>query len=230
MTTRSLSYTNSVEGAPPGLPSEAEILGRAGNENFVVSSLVLPGRVRRDLMAFYGFARLVDQLGDAYAGDRRAALEWLEAETTEALSDPAGRHPLVAAAAEAVGRLGMDPAPLHDLIAANRRDQDVTSYATYSDLLGYCALSANPVGRLVLGAFEALDPERAALSDAICTGLQLAEHWQDVREDAAAGGCICPRRTSRASGSTRRCWPARGRPTGRCGPSWPSRWLGPGAS
>ena len=192
VTTRSLSYTNSAEGAPPGLPSEAEILGRAGNENFVVSSLALPGRVRRDLMAFYGFARLVDQLGDAYAGDRRAALDWLEAETTAARSDPTGRHRLVAAATEAVGRLGMDPAPLHDLIAANRQDQDVTSYATYAELLDYCALSANPVGRMVLGAFGALDPERAALSDAICTGLQLAEHWQDVREDALAGRVYLP--------------------------------------
>ena len=193
MTTRSLSYTNSDAGAPPGLPTEAEILGRAGSENFVVSSLVLPRRARADLMAFYGYARLVDQIGDSYQGDRRAALDWLAAETDAALDDPAGRHPLVAAAAAAVRRLGMDPAPLHDLIAANRMDQDVTTYATFSDLVGYCSLSADPVGRLVLGAFGALDPERASLSDAICTGLQLAEHWQDVREDAAAGRVYLPR-------------------------------------
>ena len=199
MTTRSLSYTNSDTGAPPGLPSEAEILGRAGSENFVVSSLVLPRHARADMMAFYGFARLVDQIGDSYRGDRRAALEWLAAETDAALADAAagrtdagGRHPLVAGAARSVRRLGLDPSPLYDLIAANRMDQDVRSYAGFTDLLGYCALSANPVGRLVLGAFGALDPERAALSDAICTGLQLAEHWQDVREDALAGRVYLP--------------------------------------
>jgi squalene synthase HpnC len=145
-------------------------------------------------MAFYGFARLVDQLGDAYQGDRSAALDWLEVETTRALSDP-GRpelHPLVAPAAAAVRDLGADPAPLLDLIAANRQDQVVASYANFEDLSAYCRLSANPVGRLVLAAFRATTPEREAWSDAICTGLQLAEHWQDVAEDAAAGRIYLP--------------------------------------
>lgn len=204
MTTRSLSYTPTDAAAPPGLPSATEILGRASGENFVVSSLVLPARARAHLMAFYGYARLVDQIGDAYRGDRRAALGWLELEVTASLANPTGRHPLVAAATTSVTALGIDPQPLFDLIAANRLDQDVTRYRTFGDLLGYCALSANPVGRLVLGAFgpdrerppgqhERTDrDEQAALSDAICTGLQLAEHWQDVREDAAAGRIYIP--------------------------------------
>lgn len=193
MTTRSQSYTYSDEGAPPGLPSPAEILGRADGENFVVSSLALPRRARADLTAFYGFARVVDQIGDAYRGDRPAALAWLRAETERALADPSGAHPLVGPAAAAVDRLALEPAPLFDLIEANRLDQEVTTYDTFEELLGYCALSANPVGRLVLGAFGMLDAESARLSDAICTGLQLAEHWQDVREDARAGRVYLPR-------------------------------------
>ncbi|HET9076144.1 MAG TPA: squalene synthase HpnC [Acidimicrobiales bacterium] len=192
MTTRSLSYTFDAGGPPPGLPSASEILGRSSGENFTVASVILPRPARRHLMAFYGYARLVDQIGDAYEGDRMAALQWLEAETRAALEDPAGRHPLVAAAAGSVRSLGADPGPLFDLIEANRLDQTVHSYGTFAELRSYCRLSADPVGRLVLAAFGRADPARVELSDAICTGLQLVEHWQDVQEDARAGRVYLP--------------------------------------
>jgi squalene synthase HpnC len=144
-------------------------------------------------MAFYGFARFTDQLGDAFAGDRLEALDWLEKETRYALdAHPDSAHPLVGPAARSVQELGMDSQPLFDLIEANRMDQRVRSYRTFDELLGYCRLSANPVGRLVLGAFGCTNAERAALSDAVCTGLQLVEHWQDVAEDARAGRVYLP--------------------------------------
>lgn len=193
MTTRSLPYTPApVAGAPPDLPDESEVLGRAARENFKVASLALPADARRHLMAFYGFARLVDQLGDDYPGDRPYALAWLEAETAAALSDPFGRHALVAHAVESVVALGADPQPLFDLIAANRMDQEVATYETFDDLVAYCRLSANPVGRLVLAAFGSATAERVAWSDSICTGLQIAEHCQDVQEDARAGRVYLP--------------------------------------
>lgn len=145
-------------------------------------------------MAFYGYARLVDHLGDEYAGDRLAALAWVEAETERALADPQrpGLHNLVATAARSVNGLGADPAALFKLIEANRQDQAVNSYGTFGDLAAYCSLSANPVGELVLAAFGAASPARVRLSDSVCTALQLVEHWQDVREDAAAGRVYLP--------------------------------------
>src|SRR5947207_2353996 len=82
--------------------------------------------------------------------------------------------------------------PLRDLIQANRQDQLVTRYQTFDDLAGYCELSANPVGRIVLHVFGAYSPRRAALSDRVCTALQLAEHWQDVAEDLRAGRIYLP--------------------------------------
>jgi squalene synthase HpnC len=168
-------------------------LGRAAGENFTVASRVLPRPARRHLMAFYGFARFTDQIGDAYTGDRRAALDWLRAETAAALQpEPGPVHPLVGPAARSVVELGADPQPLFDLIEANCRDQEVHSYETFEDLLGYCRLSANPVGRLVLAAFGYQDRRRFELSDSVCTGLQLVEHWQDVREDARAGRVYLP--------------------------------------
>ncbi|MDA8046316.1 MAG: squalene synthase HpnC [Actinomycetota bacterium] len=193
MTTRSLSCTQPGGTPPPGLPSPESVLGRVGGENFAVASRVLPAAARRHLLAFYGFARFTDQIGDTYGGDRLAALDWLEEETHRALSGPSGRaHPLVGPAVESVVRLGIDPQPLFDLIEANRRDQLLHTYADFETLVGYCRLSANPVGRLVLGAFGYCDHERLALSDAICTALQLIEHWQDVREDAEAGRIYLP--------------------------------------
>lgn len=162
-------------------------------ENFAVASRVLPNRARRHLIGFYGFARFTDEIGDSYAGDRLAALDWLEDETRRALNgDASSAHPLVGPAAMSVRQLGLGGRPLFDLIEANRRDQTVHSCPTFEELLGYCALSANPVGRLVLGAFGYTDERRAALSDGICTGLQLVEHWQDVREDAVAGRIYIP--------------------------------------
>ena len=162
-------------------------MARAGGENFRVASRLLPARTRRHLLAFYGFARLVDELGDSYGGDRLAALDWVEAEIgrTDA-------HPLVRAAVVATQEIGADLGLLADLVAANRQDQLVAGYQTFDDLVEYCRLSANPVGRWVLAAFGAATPERAAWSDAVCTGLQLAEHWQDVAEDARAGRIYLP--------------------------------------
>jgi squalene synthase HpnC len=167
---------------------------RARSENFRVASRLLPARQRADLLAVYGFARLVDQIGDEYEGDRLAALQRVRDQTTRALADQDadGVHPLIAAAARTVTALGTDPTPLWDLIAANEHDQRVRAYASFDELLGYCRLSANPVGRLVLAVFGAPGADRTGWSDAICTGLQLAEHWQDVAEDAAAGRVYLP--------------------------------------
>lgn len=190
MTTRSLAYTQEL---PADLPSEAWVLSRARLENFTVASRLLPGPVRDHLMAFYGFARFVDEIGDSYPGDRLAALDWVEAETGRALAgvgSPA--FPLVARAVAASRSVGLEPDPLFRLVAANRQDQTVSSYETFDDLLGYCALSANPVGDLVLGALGAVSPETSRLSALICTGLQLAEHWQDAAEDACAGRVYLP--------------------------------------
>ena len=193
MTIRSLPYTFLGPDAPPGIPPPEAILGRAAGENFKVASRLLAGSARRHLLAFYGYARLVDELGDSYEGDRLAALAWVEAEVHRALGDPAKAHPLVGPAAAAVVELGLDPQPMLDLIEANRLDQTVAAWSTFDEIQSYCRLSANPVGRLVLGAFGRSDARAFAYSDQVCTGLQLVEHWQDVQEDARAGRVYLPR-------------------------------------
>jgi len=139
-------------------------------ENFPVALRVLPRRYRRDLRTVYDTARLIDDAGDDPSASREQRLERLggiEAGLRRSL-DPAGRLPLQ---------------PFLDLIAANRQDQAVARYPSYDDLAGYCRLSANPVGRLVLAVFDVDDEQARQLSDDVCTALQLLEHCQDVAED-----------------------------------------------
>ena len=191
----------------PELPPDYLVLGRAATENFPVASRLLPAHLRADLMAVYGWARLVDELGDNYAGDRLAALTEVERQFRAAFDGPrddqrrdVSVHPLVAQAATTAHRHNLPAQPFFDLIEANRQDQRVSSYETFSDLVGYCSLSANPVGRLVLGVFEASTPERVHWSDKICTALQLVEHWQDVAEDATVGRVYLPQEDLRRFG------------------------------
>ncbi len=177
--------------AVPPAPSAREVMARAEGENFPVASRVLPARVRAHLLAVYGFARLVDELGDSAPGDRLAALDWLQAELERTYAHTA-EHPLMVRLAQAVEACALPREPFERLIEANRTDQRVSRYETWEQLRGYCALSADPVGEIVLGVFGAATPERVALSDSICTALQLAEHCQDVAEDYAAGRVYLP--------------------------------------
>jgi squalene synthase HpnC len=174
------------------LPRAAAVLEQADAENFPVASRLLSRRDREHLMAVYGYARLVDDTGDEAAGDRAALLDELEAELDRIYAGEAPRHPLTRRLQTTVEACDLPRAPLQALLAANRQDQAVHAYATFDELLRYCELSANPVGRLVLHVFDAATPERIERSDRVCAALQLAEHWQDVAEDLARGRVYLP--------------------------------------
>lgn len=173
-------------------PADASaLLAQARDENFPVALRVLPRGLRRDLIALYGFARLVDDIGDEAPGDRLAALDAVQSELACAFEGRA-RHPILRALEPTLAAHRLPERPFLDLIEANRRDQRVSRVATWDELLAYCALSANPVGRLVLAVCDAATPERARLSDSICSALQVIEHCQDVAEDAARGRVYLP--------------------------------------
>jgi len=167
---------------------------RAG-ENFSVAGRLLPATLRRDLLAIYAYARSVDDIGDegSLAGpDRLAALAAVDADLDRLF---AGEHPrlgFVAGLAVTVAAHRLPREPFADLVAANRQDQHVSSYASWAELRDYCRLSAEPVGRLVLGVVGAATADRVAAADRICTGLQVVEHLQDVGEDARAGRVYLP--------------------------------------
>lgn len=169
-----------------------ELAEQAARENFPVATRWLPAEVRRDLMALYGYCRLVDDLGDNARGDRMALLDAAEREL-DRVYDGTPRSPVFLALRETVRVHGIPRQPLQDLISANRVDQHTFGYEDFAALAAYCALSANPVGRLVLHVFGAATEENIALSDSICTALQLVEHLQDVAEDFERGRIYLPR-------------------------------------
>ena len=180
-----------TESAPPGFTSD-EVMQKASVENFTVGSRLVPRRYREHLLAMYGYARYVDDIGDLSSGDRTAQLDWAQAEILRAF-DGHGTHPIFVRAARSARALEMDIAPFLDLIRANRQDQVVSRYQRYADLEQYCSLSANPVGQMVLAIFEATGDEPSRRSDQACTALQIIEHLQDVREDAERGRIYLPK-------------------------------------
>jgi squalene synthase HpnC len=174
-------------------PSREAVMAQAGAENFPVASRLLPRRFGGDLRAIYGFARLVDDLGDEASGDRLALLDWAEEELDRIYAGLEPEHAVMRVLAPTVREGNLPPEPFRRLIAANRHDQAVSRYGTFEELLAYCRLSAAPVGELVLHVFGAATPDRIVLSDAVCAGLQITEHLQDVGEDHSRGRIYLPR-------------------------------------
>jgi squalene synthase HpnC len=183
----------------PGVTRAEEVVANASGENFPVALRVLPAVHRRHLTALYGFARLTDDLGDearetgqADGALRLRLLDELDADVDRIYQGATPQSPVMQKMAVTVAECHVPAQPLRDLIQANRQDQRVTRYQTFAELAQYCELSANPVGQIVLYIFGVATDERIALSDSICTALQLAEHWQDVAEDLANGRIYLP--------------------------------------
>ncbi|MEM1097573.1 MAG: squalene/phytoene synthase family protein [Planctomycetota bacterium] len=160
---------------------------RRHQENFSVLSWLLPRRLRDDFAAVYAFCRWSDDLADE-ADSPEAALEALRDWRSQLDVCLSGRgtdetHPIFRALRPTIERHQLPGQAFHDLLDAFEMDQRLTRYDTYEQLLGYCRLSADPVGRLVLMLGGYRDAERFALADATCTALQLINHVQDVRRD-----------------------------------------------
>jgi squalene synthase HpnC len=167
-------------------------------ENFHVATWFLPKVLRPHFHAIYAYCRVSDDLGDEVGGAAEA-LSLLEmwGEELDACYAGKARHPVFVALAETIRQCKIPKQPFADLLVAFRHDQVVTRYETMDEVLEYCRYSANPVGRLVLyacGEAEHDQQEKFRLSDATCSALQLANFWQDVREDYARGRVYLPQR------------------------------------
>lgn len=185
--------------AAPARTSPAEAreycrrLACAHYENFSVASWLLPRALRPHFYHVYAYCRWSDDLADE-TGDRRASLallDWWEKQLDDCYAGQAS-HPVFVALGETIREFGIPRQPLADLVSAFRQDQHVDRYETFEELLDYCRRSANPVGRIVLYLGHAYDERRGLLSDSICTGLQLANFWQDVAGDWDRGRIYLP--------------------------------------
>ncbi len=169
-------------------------LARSHYENFPVVSWLLPRRLHQHFYNVYAFCRWSDDLADE-VGDPARSLELLAWWRGELGACNAGcvRHPVFVALQKTIQQFSIPREPFADLISAFEQDQTVHEYQTIDQLLDYCRRSANPVGRIVLRMAECDTPNHVAWSDSICTGLQLANFWQDVARDAQIGRSYLPR-------------------------------------
>ena len=188
---RNTARSGGTEGIAPTPPDAASVAARARTENFPVASLLFPRAYRPHLRAIYGFARLVDILGDEIPGDRLAALDELEAEVARCYEGEPSWD-VMRRLQPTIRARSLPREPFLRLIEANRMDQRIAEYATWADLKHYCLHSADPVGRLVLGVLGRTEAELVALSDDVCTGLQLVNFLQDVPRDLALGRVYLP--------------------------------------
>jgi squalene synthase HpnC len=175
---------------------------KASGENFPVAPRFLPAGYRRHLMAVYGFARMVDDIGDEAPESDRIPLLDLVTDDLALMRAGKAKVPVVRALRRTVVDCEIPLDPFLRLVAANRQDQTVHRYDTFERLVEYCELSANPVGHIMLHVFGAMTPRRAYLSDQVCTALQILEHAQDVGEDLARGRVYLPQDDLGASGCT----------------------------
>ncbi|PIV72103.1 MAG: squalene synthase HpnC [Rhodocyclales bacterium CG17_big_fil_post_rev_8_21_14_2_50_68_7] len=164
-------------------------------ENFPVASRLLPRKFRAPVEAIYRFARAADDIadeGDASPAERLEALaRYAGALDAIERGEPAGPEPFAAlAAAVRAHRLPLQP--LRDLLDAFAQDVTKTRYRDQAELMNYCRRSANPVGRLLLHLYGMTDATSIERSDAICTGLQLTNFWQDVESDWRRGRLYLP--------------------------------------
>jgi squalene synthase HpnC len=170
-----------------------ERLAKTHYENFSVATWFLPAKLRQHFYNVYAYCRISDDLGDE-VGDAQQSLELLDLweEELNACYVSAPRHPVFVALAETVKQCGIPKHEFADLLIAFRRDQTITRFPTFDDVLAYCKYSANPVGHLVLYLCGYSDAERQQLSDYTCTALQLANFWQDVTVDYGKGRIYLP--------------------------------------
>lgn len=176
-------------------------LARTHYENFSVATWFLPQPLRQHFYNVYSYCRISDDLGDE-VGNPQQSLELLDQWQAELAACYAGspRHPVFVALAETIVGFDIPQHEFSDLLVAFRRDQTVTRFETFAEVLDYCRYSANPVGHLVLYLCGYRDADRQQLSDYTCTALQLANFWQDVKVDYAKGRIYLPQEDMRKYG------------------------------
>ena len=180
-----------------------ERMARGHYENFPVASRFVPARLRPYVWAIYAFARSADDFADEtrYAGRRAEALAYWEEQLHRCYHGEA-EHPVFVALRETIDQCNIPIQPLQAMLTAFDMDLRINRYATFEQLSTYCAHSAHPVGRLVLYVFDYRDPALHNYSDDLCTGLQLANFWQDVGVDLAKDRIYLPEEDRKHFGVT----------------------------
>ncbi len=171
-----------------------EKIAKSHYENFPVGWFI-PKVSRKFVYAVYAFARMADDFSDEprFESDRTARLDDFGKRLDLAMTGQvAAGDFLFTALMETLEKTDIPAKLLKDLLTAFRMDTAKKRYKNYQELQSYCVYSANPIGRIVLALFGYKDPKLLSLSDQICTGIQLVNHWQDIAVDLAKDRVYLP--------------------------------------
>lgn len=188
----------------PNVPYEPMVVGMAQKyckslakrhyENFSIASLLVPSAIRQDFYNVYAYCRWSDDLADEIgnAANSIQLLEWWRSELRACFSGTA-KHPVFVALKQTILNHSLTLENFEHLLDAFVQDQTVTRYRSQLDIFEYCRGSANPVGRILLQLARVKDPAALPLSDRVCSGLQIANFCQDLRQDALIGRIYLPK-------------------------------------
>ena len=163
-------------------------MARSHYENFPVASRLLIKDLRYPVSAVYAFARSADDFadeGEHTESERLALLNGFAEELDKIQADQTSTHPVFIALKDVIDRFQVPVSLFYDLLKAFKQDVTKTRYNNFAEILDYCSLSANPVGRILLYLNRSADNANLNYSDAICTGLQLINFYQDIAQDIA---------------------------------------------
>jgi len=165
---------------------QCQLIARQHYENFPVASIILPSKIRSAVAVIYVFARRADDIadeGNALPEQRLKQLTHLEMMLNKTIDGQIPDDFLFLALADVINKYSIPTQLLLDLISAFKQDVTKKRYQHFGELMDYCRRSANPVGRLLLYLFQQTDDKNLALSDGICSALQLINFYQDLSQD-----------------------------------------------
>lgn len=180
-------------------PKEVQALPMTHPENFPVASILCPPHLRPAIAAIYAFARAADDIadeGDLSSEERLCLLKAFREDLLAPTLVSSDRANIFLPLHQVIAQYGLPVGLLDNLLKAFEQDVQAsaqgTQYPNMEALLGYCQLSANPVGRLMLHLYGINDAQALLRSDAICSALQLINFWQDLSEDIPRGRFYLP--------------------------------------
>ncbi|MDB5931329.1 MAG: Squalene/phytoene synthase [Polaromonas sp.] len=185
-------------GSSPHAPHTPLAQGVSHYENFPVASVLCPPRLRPAIAAIYWFARTADDIADEGDAPPQARLDDLAAYRADLMATASGQVPSTRWAGvfgqfgPVIRQFALPVNLLDDLLKAFEQDVVKQRYASEAELLDYCRLSANPVGRLLLHLYGVDEPKALQESDCICSALQLINFWQDLGVDIPRGRIYLP--------------------------------------
>ncbi len=168
----------------------SEQITRRAKSNLAFALACLPKERRRDMISFYAFCRVVDDIADSTAAgaeEKERELNFWKQCVEE--GRPPG-HPVLDEVLVLPQKYGFPRAWLGEIIDGVASDISKTRYATLEELRGYCYRVASVVGLVSIEIFGHTNPATRDYAINLGYALQFTNIIRDVGQDARETGRI----------------------------------------